>query len=71
MYSNLYIFKGIFELIVEKNRVKMTVTESTKDLVMNACKEEFLKHHPEMDGMFISQDFMIIKIAKFYLENDY
>jgi len=56
---------------VEKNRVKMTVTESTKDLVMNACKEEFLKHHPEMDGMFISQDFMIIKIAKFYLENDY
>ena len=39
----------------------------TKRFIMEECVEEFLKHHPEMKEMNITQGFMLDKIAKYYL----
>jgi len=47
--------------------VSMRIDEDDKDRLMNDCKELFLKNHPEMDGMNISQRFMLHKVIKFYL----
>ena len=49
-------------------RVKLTVSQSTKDLIIKDCKEEFLKHHPEFDGMKITENFIARQIADFYLK---
>jgi polyphosphate kinase 2 (PPK2 family) len=40
---------------------------STRELVRNECKKEFLRHHPEFEGMLITDDFIIKKIAEYYL----
>ena len=32
------------------------------------CKELFLKHHPEMRGMKLSDSFMLCKVIEFYLK---
>ena len=47
--------------------VKLTVSESTKKLILDECKEEFLKHHPEIKGMKITENFIVRQIADFYL----
>ncbi len=49
-------------------RVRLTVSESTKDMVMNECREEFIRHHPELKGMKITENFIIRQIAEFYLK---
>lgn len=48
--------------------VKLTVSKSTKELIIEDCKEEFLKHHPELEGMKITENFIIRQIADFYLK---
>ena len=48
--------------------VKLTVSESTKKLVNTECREEFLKHHPEIKGMKITENFIVRQIADFYLK---
>ena len=48
--------------------VHMTCTRNTRDSIMKECVEEFLRHHPEMRGMKITQSFMLEKLRLFYLE---
>ena len=48
--------------------VKLTVSESTKKLINEDCKEEFIKHHPELKGMKITENFIVRQIADFYLK---
>lgn len=48
--------------------VKLTVSESTKKLITEDCKNEFLKHHPELQGMKITENFIIRQLADFYLK---
>ena len=45
--------------------VKITVSPSTKDLVMS-CISEFLEHHPELKGMKITENFITRQIAEHY-----
>ena len=49
----------------KKSRVKMTGSPETKDLVIS-CIPEFLNHHPEMDGMKITENMIIKQLALFY-----
>ncbi len=49
----------------KKSRVKLTVSPETKDLVMN-CIPIFLKYHPEMEGMNITENFIVKQIALYY-----
>lgn len=49
---------------------KFNCHNNTKELIMNDCKESFLKHHPEMKGIHLSENFILYKLAMFYLGND-
>lgn len=46
---------------------KLTVSKSTKELIVNSCKKEFLNHHPELEGMKITENLIVRQIAEFYL----
>ncbi len=48
---------------------RLTISRSTKELIMVKCKDEFLKHHPEMSGINITENFMAVQIAEYYLNN--
>ena len=51
--------------IDNKCRVKLTVSKSTKQLVLD-CIPEFLIHHPEMEGMKMTENFITRQIAMHY-----
>ena len=45
----------------------LTASPEVYNLITVECVKEFLKHHPEFEGMNISQDFILRKIAIYYL----
>jgi len=47
----------------------LTCSKETKNMIMINCKEEFLKHHPEISDIKISSGFMLKKIAEFYMRD--
>jgi len=49
------------------NYEKLNIRPDTKKLVEN-CVLLYLKHHPEMQHIKISQDKIIFEMAKFYLK---
>lgn len=49
--------------------VKITVSEDTKNLLLNGCKEEFLTHHPELKGMKLTENFLVRQIFEHYLRS--
>ena len=53
---------------VRNYTVHLTCSKETKDLILNNCVEEFVKHHKEFRGMKISQGLILKKIAEYYLE---
>lgn len=48
----------------------LTCSKETKKLIIEDCKKEFLKHHPEFKGMSISCGFLLKKIGVYYIENE-
>jgi hypothetical protein len=48
---------------------KLCCSEETFRKIMNECVKDFLEHHPEMKGMNITQNFILLKIAEYYLEH--
>jgi hypothetical protein len=47
---------------------RLACSESTKELIMVYCVEEYLEHHPEAKDFRISADFILKKLAEYYLE---
>lgn len=47
----------------------LAVKLETHDLVMKNCLKEFLKENPKFVGMKISQNYLIKRIAEFYLKS--
>ncbi len=50
------------------NKVHLTCSSETKDLILNECVNEFLKHHKDFEGMNVSQGFILKRIAEYYLK---
>ena len=50
------------------NYVNLACSRETKDIIMKDCIEEFIKNNPKFEGMTITQEFILRRIAKFYLE---
>lgn len=46
---------------------KLSVSSSTYDLVTKDCLKAFIKDNPDFDGMKITQNFIVRRIAKKYL----
>lgn len=42
-------------------------SQETFDLIVKDCKEEFLKHHPELEGTHITQNQILNRLAKYYM----
>ena len=51
-----------------KNYVTLNIEEDVYDEIKK-CKEEYLSHHKELDGVFISKSKILREIIKFYLKN--
>ena len=49
------------------NRTIATKTEGLDILIL--CKEEYIKHHPEMKHVPISNHKILMEIATFYLQH--
>ncbi len=48
---------------------KLSCHKDVKEMIMIQCKESFLKANPNMKGINITENFMLFKIAEFYLKN--
>lgn len=48
-----------------KSRVKLTISQETKDEVMS-CIPDFLEHHPEMQGMNITENMIVKQLVKLW-----
>jgi len=46
---------------------RLSCSCSTKKLIMEDCVAEFLAHHPEFEGMNLMHNFMLLRLAKYYL----
>ena len=46
----------------------MVVDHDTYIIIMQDCIREFIDHHPEFEGMKITQSFILRKLAAFYLK---
>ena len=45
--------------------VKLTVSPETKKMLLS-CIPDFLEHHPEMKGMKITENLIVMQIADHY-----
>ena len=52
----------------KKIRVKLTVSPETKKLVMD-CVPDFLHHHPELDGINVTENMIVKQLALFYKQS--
>lgn len=52
-----------------KEYVRLSVTPETQQLVREACKKELLKHKPELEKFNITDDVIVDRIAKYYLDS--
>ena len=43
-------------------------SDETKKLIMEECVREFYRTNPDSEGLPVTQDFMLRRIARFYLE---
>lgn len=48
-------------------RSHLLCSKEIKMMIMKQCVDEFLRHHPEMVGIKISQGFMLRRLALYYL----
>lgn len=50
-------------------KIHLTCSKKTADMIMQDCAREFINHHPDFEGMKLSQGFMLKKIAEHYLNS--
>lgn len=48
----------------------LTCSEETKKKLMGECVALFLKFHPDMQGVAITQGYIMEKVVDFYLKED-
>jgi len=46
----------------------LTCSQTVYDEITINCIEEYIEHHPEMQGAKISQNHILKQISKFYME---
>jgi len=50
---------------------QMRCSKDNLSKLRNEVKQEFLKHHEEFEGYPLSDNFILTKVIKYYLESDY
>jgi len=48
---------------------KLSCSKDTKNLIMSQCVDEFLRHHPELKGINVTQNMILNHIGNFYLKS--
>ena len=46
---------------------RVVCSKETKETIMEECVKIFLKHHPEMKGIKITQEKIMYEISRFYI----
>lgn len=49
---------------------RIACSKKVKEALMRECISVFLSHHPEFEGMNLTQNFMLQKVIEFYLEGE-
>jgi hypothetical protein len=47
---------------------RLSCTKETKSLIMDECVKEFLKNNPKFECINITHNFILNRIAKYYLD---
>ncbi len=47
---------------------RLTCSKETKKRILKDCVDEYLKWHPEMKGVLITQGFILEKMVDFFLK---
>jgi hypothetical protein len=42
-------------------------TEQTRKLILEECYKEFIKENPDFEGVQVTQDFLLKRVAEYYL----
>jgi hypothetical protein len=51
-----------------KFKCRLACSEDTHRLIMEECVQEFLKHNPDFEGIHITHDMILRRVALFYLD---
>jgi len=49
---------------------RLCCSKEVHDLIVINCINEFIEHHPEFHDMKISHNFILRKIAEYYIKGD-
>lgn len=49
---------------------RLVVSKNTHDLITKNCVQVFLDHHPKFRGMRLTHEFIIKRVAEYYLEGE-
>lgn len=47
---------------------RIVCSPSTRKLLEKECRAEFLKHHPDMKGVRLSNDYILRRVCNYYLD---
>lgn len=48
---------------------RLCCSRETKKMLLNECVQEFLSHHKDLEGMYITHDFILRKLIEYYLKH--
>ena len=51
------------------NFEKITIRKDTKKRLCQECVDEYLKHHPEMRHVKITQDKILYEVCEYYIKH--
>lgn len=46
---------------------RLVVSKETFDLITKQCREEILDNNPDLEGMYMSHNFIVKRIGKFFM----
>ena len=53
--------------MIPKNYKYVALKPEVKEM-LSECKKDFLKHHPELEEVFITDNKIVYEMAKYYLQ---
>jgi hypothetical protein len=52
-----------------QNSIRLVISPDTKS-IFEECRKEFMEYNKSFDGLFLSQDFLLRRICRYYLDQD-
>lgn len=50
-----------------KKYYKISVSEEVYNMIKNDCLREFLKNNPDFKDIYVTEDLLLLRMARYYL----